>query len=360
MKFIYSLFLLLALAIPASSQDIAFTASANKTSSFVGDQIQVIFTLNANGNRFQPPALNDFNILMGPNQSTSMQFVNGSMSQSLSFSYFIQPKSEGSFKIGPAYIESNGKRIASNILTIVVGKGAGNNSQQPKNNAGANSNEPDAEVSKQINANVMLRVNVDKTTVYQGEGILATYKLYTRVDILDYAINAPVYNGFWSQDMEMSKNIELHKEMLDGVQYNVGEIKKVVLFPQRSGVLSLEPMSAEFLVRLQVKRKRGHDPFDIFNDPFFNDPFFGGGHQDVKQKIKSNSIKINVKALPEPAPAEYGGAVGKFSLECVLDKNQTKTNEPVSLKIKVSGKGNLKLISPPKLTFPNDIEFRRL
>ena len=357
MKFIKALFLFLVLSCMATfAQEVSFTASASKANSFVGDQIQVTFTLNANGNRFQPPTLNDFNILMGPNQSTSMQFTNGSMSQSLSFSYFLQPKSEGTFKVGPASIEANGKRIQSNVLTIVVGKGGGGGQAQQKNatQGGGASNEE--ALGKQVSDNLFLKVNVDKTTVYQGEGILATYKLYTRIDILDYAAAAPVYNGFWSQDMEMPKNVELHKETIDGVQYQAAEIKKVVLFPQRSGLLTLEPMTAEFLARVQVKHKRGRDPFDIFNDPFFNDPFFGSGHQDVKQKIKSNTVKINVKPLPENAPADYGGAVGKFTMETVLDKSETKTNEPVSLKIKVSGKGNLKLISPPKLSFPNDIE----
>jgi hypothetical protein len=354
-------FFLGVLQLSAFSQDIAFTATASKTNSFVGDQIQVSYTLNSNGNRFQAPALNDFNVLMGPAQSTSMQFVNGNMSQSLSFTYYLQPKSEGTFKLGPASIEAGGKRIQSNVITIVVGKAAGANQGAQKNAAQAQSGAgaaaaADDGLSKQITDNLFLRVSLDKTNVYQGEGILATYKVYTRLEILNFAMSAPALNGFWSQDLESPKNFEMHKETLDGVQYQVYDIKKTVLFPQHAGMLTLEPMTAEFIARVQVKRKRGRDPFDIFNDPFFNDPFFGSGYQDVKQKIKSNTLKINVKALPDPAPEGYGGAVGKFSMEAVLDKSQTKTNEPVSLKIKVSGKGNLKLFSPPKLNFPNDIE----
>ncbi len=352
MKFIINSLILLSLSISvAFSQDASFTATASKKDVSVGEQVQVSYTLNGSGRGFQPPLLNDFNVIMGPNQSTSMQFVNGNMSQSISFTYYMQAQKEGTFKIGPASIEINGKRVQSNSLTITVGKaGAATQQKNAQNSSG------DENLSKQVTDNLMLRVEVDKTNVYQGEGITASYKIYTRIDIVDYAANAPVFNGFWTQDVEMPKNIQFHMETLDGIAYHVAEIKKVVLFPQRSGAYTLEPMEGEFIARIQVKRKRVRDPFDIFNDPFFNDSFFGNTQQDVKQKIKSNAIKINVKPLPDNAPANYGGAVGKFSMETHLDKSTTKTNEPVSLKIKVSGKGNFKLIEAPKLTFPNDIE----
>lgn len=352
MKFIFNVLIFLTVFVSDAFSEDAFTASASKREAAVGEQIQVSFTLNGSGGGFKAPPFSDFSVLMGPNQSTSMQFVNGTMSQSVSFTFYLQAQKEGVFKIGPASIEVGGKRIQSNPLTITVTKSASVSQNQQRNSQQAGGDD----ANKQVTDNLMLKVTVDKANIYQGEGITATYKIFTRIDIVDYAANPPVYNGFWTQDITMPKNIEFHKENLDGVAYHVAEIKKVVLFPQRSGTFTLEPMVGEFIARIQAKRKRARDPFDIFNDPFFNDPFFGNAHQDVRQKIKSNTIKINVKPLPDPAPDNYGGAVGKFTMESHLDKSTTKTNEPISLKIKLSGKGNLKLIEAPKLTFPNDIE----
>jgi hypothetical protein len=332
------------LGIVSSAQNISFTATTTKTSVTVNEQFQVSFSLNADGGRFQMPPWRDFHVLSGPNQSTSMQFINGNMSQSVSFAYILQPKEEGTFKIGPASIESNGKVIKSNVLTITVGKGGPGNSN----------NKEEENVDKQIADNLFIKAIVDKTTVSRGEAITVSYKLFAKIDIVNFnLLKMPTLNGFWSQDADGSKKLELKREVIDGVQYNTAEIKRTVLFPQRDGTLELDPMEAETVVRLRTKRKsRGYDPFE----DFFNDPFFGGSYQDYKYVVKSNPVKITVKPLPENAPGGFSGAVGNFSMESYIDKPETKTNEPVNLKIKITGKGNLKLIDPVKLQLPQDIE----
>jgi len=178
------------------------------------------------------------------------------------------------------------------------------------------------------------------------------------VQVVNYSINkVPAFNGFWSQDIELPNQLRLYNEVYNGVNYQVGEIKKVVLYPQQSGQLVLDPMEGECIARIQVKRNRSNNPFDIFNDPFFNDPFFGsGGIRDVKFAVKSDPLRINVKELPSPAPASFKGTVGKFKIEGTFDKTDIKTNDAVSFRMKLTGKGNIKLADAPDFEVSQDIE----
>ncbi len=326
-----------------------FSAAINKNPVGADEQFQLTYTLTSNGSNFKPPALADFFVLSGPNQSTSMQFINGNMSQSVSYSFILQPKKEGTFKIEPATVESGGKVLVSNMVTVNVTKsGQGGQGNKPKDDTRTN-------ISSK---NIFIRVSIDKTTAYRGEAILATYKLYTNVQVINYSINkVPAFNGFWSQDIEMPRQMVQYDEVYNGVNYKVGEIKKVLLFPQQGGTLSIDPMEGECVARIQVKRNRSNNPFDIFNDPFFNDPFFGaGGIRDVPFAVKSEPVRITVKELPDNAPESFNGAVGKFAIEAIVDKTNIKTNDPVTLRIKVNGKGNLKLIEAPKLDLSPDVE----
>ncbi len=339
------------------AEESRFTASASNTTVAVGDQIQLTFQLEGSGKNFQAPNFADFNVLMGPSQSTSMQFINGSMSQSISFTYIIQAVKEGVFKIPPASIETGGKKIQSNNLTITVAKGSNTSQQQSGNQQQSGKTGSDNAVQSG-GKNVFFKVSVGKSNVYRGEGVLVTYKLYTKVTLVNYGLSKmPSLEGFFSQDIQMPQQLEFHIENVDGVQYKVADIKKLVLFPQRTGTLSLDPMEGEVVARMQVKRQQSRDPLDqFFNDPFFNNPFFNNSVQDIPIKLKSDPVKIVVKELPEGAPETFNGAVGKFSMETDLDKKETKAHDPVTLKIKISGKGNLKLIDPPKIDFPPDFE----
>jgi len=355
-KFVICFFITLwAIAVPVFifAQAPSLTASVSKNPVGNGEQFQLTFTVNANGNNFQPPALTDFNVLGGPNQSTSMQFINGNMSQTISLTYYLQAKSEGSFTIGAATIVCNGKKIASEPVVLKVVKAAA----APQGGGGQQGQGAD-EYKQVTSDNLFIKASVDKTTVYQGESMVVTYKIYTRVNIVNYAIpKMPTFSGFWTQDIPIPGQIQLHSETVNGVTYSVGELKKVLLFPQQSGTLTLDPMEVECIARVPVKRNRqSNNPFDIFNDPFFNDPFFGSGARDIKAAIKSLPIKVTVKPLPDGAPESFDGAVGHFTFEASMDKKETKTNEPVSLKIKITGKGNLKLINAPALHIPADIE----
>lgn len=326
------------------------TATSSSTSVSVGEQIQITFTVNATGKNFRAPSFPDFNVLTGPNQSTQMQIINGSVSQSISFTYVLQAVKEGSFKIGSAEISVNNNKLTSNPLTIVVSKAGNKQSAQGGDNSSGVAG----------GKNVFIRAQADKNSAYMGEGIAVTYKLYTRVTLLNYSVSKlPSFNGFWSQEIPMAQQLEFHNENVDGVQFSVADIKKLIVFPQRSGSLSLDPMEGEVIARVQVKRQQqnSNDPFgQLFNDPFFNNPFFNNNVQDVKVAVKSDPLKINVKELPAGQPAGFTGAVGKFAYEVSLDKNKTTAHDAVTLKVKISGKGNIKLIDPPKIDFPPDFE----
>lgn len=345
---VFLLMFLTTITTPIFAAEITFIASVNKNPISTNEQFSITFTLNTQGSNFQAPTFRDFNVLSGPNQSTSMQFINGNMSQSVSYTYYLTANNEGTFRIEPATVNVNGGKVKSNTLTINVVKGqkAQSGTQQQKSNddAGIGSN------------SVFLRVSVNKSSVYRGEALLATYKLYTKVNLVNYSIDKlPALNGFWSQELKMPQQLELTTENYNGEMYRVGIVKKVLLFPQQSGTLTIEPMEGSCVARIQTQRKRSNNPFDIFNDPFFNDPFFGSA-QDVKVNVKSLPVKITVKDLPQENDNAFKGAVGTFNLQATTDNDKVKANDAINLKIKISGKGNLKLIDAPEVEVPTDFE----
>lgn len=342
--------ILFSIAKVAIAQDASFNASVDRNKIGMGEQIEVTFTLNGSsgGSNFRPPSFNDFQTLSGPNQSTNMQFINGAMSASVSYSYILQPRAEGKFVIGPAFINHNGKQLQTQPITIEVSKGA----PQSKTQSQSKQSQQDSDIGKQIGDNLFLKVSIDKSRVFQGEQITAIYKIYTRVNIANYNLSkVPSLTGFWSEELDVPKQVQLSTEVVNGKQYRVGILKKVALFPQRSGTLSIDPMEIECVVQVQGKRRSN----DIF-DQFFNDPFFGGV-SNVNYKVKNQPVVITVLPLPnDNVPAGFSGGVGKFSMEAWLDKSQTKTNEPVTLKVKISGRGNLKLLDAPIINVSTDIE----
>ncbi len=313
----------------------------------VGDQFRLGFTLNDSGTELQLPDLSNFDVLMGPStsQSSSIQMINGKTTQSISFSYIfiLRAKKEGKFTIRPASIKVDGKTYESNELTIQVVKG------QPQQAAGQQSNPEQAEapaggtVSKD---NLFVRVAVDKTNVSKGEQILATIKLYISQNIplngFD-EVKLPSYEGFWTKDIDVPTQVNFTREVYNGKIYQVGILKKTILFPQQTGNIRIDPFEITCLVRQQVRKQQG------FFDDFFDN------YRVVKAKVISDPVSINVKDLPNQ-PANFSGAVGNFSINSSLDKTSVKANEAVTLKLTVNGSGNLTLINAPKIELPEDFE----
>ena len=324
-----------------------FTATASKTKVAVGETFQLTFSLNANGTNFKMPALNEFDVYSGPNQSTSMSFVNGAMSQSITLSYIIAAKKEGKVTITPANVSVNGANVQSNSLVIEVVKGG--TTTNPNPNSQNQQQNPSSPSNEGIGDNLFVRTSVNKTKVFQGEQITVTHKVYTRYQLRGFQdIKFPDYTGFWSQDVPSNnQQIQVANENVDGVVYSVAELKKTFIFPQRSGKLQIEPMKVEVVVRKQSNKR----PRDIF------DQFFGGGYEDATYSVKSKPIIIDVTPLPEAnKPANFAGAVGDFSFKAEVNKDNVKANDAINLTVTINGKGNIKLVDPLKINFPEDFE----
>ena len=325
----------------------SLTASTGETTVGDNQRFQVSFTFEGkdiNGlKNFKPPTFENFMILSGPNQSTSIQIINGAQSGSLSYNYIIQPKGTGKFTIGKASIEAGGEVFESQPLEITVVKGKIQSKKQDENTEVSN---------EEIAKNLFIRAVVDKQNVYMGEQVTVTYKLYTRLNIAaQMSISKlPQYQGFWAEELQTPNNIAFTTEVVDGKQFRVGVLKKAALFPTQTGKLEITPF--ELTVPVQIRKNRNRNNF--FDD-FFNDPF--GLNQTVEYNAVSNKVTVNVKPLPsEGKPDSFHGAVGEFSLKADIDKTSTKTNEPVTLKVVVNGKGNLELLNMPELNLPSGFE----
>ena len=363
------LILLFLLAIPGflSAQDISFTAQApNKV--VLGQQFQLTFTINAEGSNFMSPEINNFDILNGPMVSTGQNImnINGKMeySSSMSFTFILQANKVGTFTIPQALITAKGKRYMSNSLTITVL----NQSQRPAQQNQGN-NQPQARdqapLKDDIGNDVFLKAVVDKNNPYQGELITVTFKLYTPTNRLqiDAPEKIPSYPGFWAQDLlKDATQYPQYTETYNGKKYIVAELRKAALYPQKSGVLTIDQLIQNVIYQVKVKSKNPIADDPVFgNDPFFknlmDDSFFGNEYQNVRKALHSNPITINVKPLPAAGrPLDFTGAVGQFSLKAEVDRTEVNTNDGITLKVSVSGTGNLNLIEKPAINFPPDFE----
>jgi hypothetical protein len=324
----------------------SFVATVDNNKVAENDRFQLEFTFegkNLNAlKQFNPPSLKDFRVLSGPNQSTSMQIINGVSSSSLTLSYILMPNTTGAFTIGSASIQSEGQTYTTSPIKITVVKG----SQKPKeeNSSGVSNQE--------IAENLFIRASIDKNKVYLGEQVTVTYKLYTRLNIAAQMSvdKLPQYQGFWAEELETARNISFGNEVIDGKQFKVGVLKRVALFPSQSGKLEVTPF--ELTIPIQIQKKK--NPNNVWDD-FFGDPF--GRSEIVEYPTKSNTLKVDVIPLPENnKPASFRGAVGNFNFSASIDKQKTKTNEPITLKFDISGTGNLKLLELPPFELPNGFE----
>ncbi|MCF8364903.1 MAG: BatD family protein [Bacteroidales bacterium] len=329
------------------AQDVNFTATA-KTAVRVGENFQLNYSINAQGRAYQGPNIQDFQVLSGPNSSSStqMQIVNGQTTSKVSyiFSYTLRATKEGTFTIPAATIEVNGKKYTSNSLTINVAKGS-------------NVASGDQTQSTNTSDDLFLRAAISNTSPYLGEQTIITYKIYTSIQVSNLEVNKiSSFPGFWAKDLHQNlKEFPQSREVINGKEYVVAEVRKFALFPQRSGEITIEP--GELNCVAQIQSSTGRKSSDPFFDSFFNDPFFNKRYQNVEKQLFSNSLKVNVKPLPtQNKPADYSGAVGNFSFNSEISETTVKTNEAITLKFTLQGKGNIELIDPPAVIIPPDFE----
>lgn len=324
----------------------SFYASVNENKIADNDRLQITFTFEGKDinklKNFNPPSFKDFRVFSGPNQSTSMQIINGVVSASISYSYILLPNTTGTFTIGSANIQYENETYKSDPVTITVIKGS------PKPKEDNNQSVSNEEIAK----NLFIRTIVDKNRAFIGEQVTVTYKLYTRLNIASQMSisKLPQYQGFWAEELETSQNISFQTEVIDGKQFSVGVLKRAALFPTQTGRLEVTPFELNVPVRIQKKR----NPNNIWDD-FFGDPF--GRGESIEYLAKSNKAVIEVLPLPETGkPASFKGAVGSFDFNVFLDKSETVTNEPISIKMRINGRGNIKLLDLPSFDLPTGFE----
>jgi len=342
-KYFWVFAVLMLLSSFSFAQNVSFSASAPRVVE-MGEQFRLSYTLNAKGSDFESPNFGSLRVLSGPNVSTSssVQIVNGSMTQSVTYTYnfIIMATEAGKINITPAKVKVKGKHYNSNELSIEVVKGNQQTSAGNSNSSASSINK--ANIS---NKDIFVAVNVNKNSLYQGEHLVAEIKVYTKKSLAGFEdIKFPPFTGFWSQDLESPQQIQLHRENVDNQIYEVGLFKKVLLFPQRSGEITIDPFEINMITQ---ERVRSNNPFD---------DFFGGSYRRVPVKCVSKAVKINVTPLPSNKPDDFNGAVGKFTMTANIDNTQVKANEAINLKITVAGNGNLKLIKPIKVDFPPDMD----
>jgi len=331
------------------AQEVTFTANVSSAKVAVGERFRITFSINTNASSFSPPDLSEFRIVSGPNQSSNFQMLpGGGITQNLSYFYDLVPRKEGTFVIGPASIVVGNGRVKSNSVEVLVagtktnqqqGQNPSNNRAQPQNQA------PTGQVPTEGD-NLYIKAIVNKSNAYLGEAIHVKYKLFTRYNLVNFSdLKFPSFNGFYAQDLVSAKNVQLAVENIGGVNYYTLELKQSVLFAQKSGNLEIPTLEAECILRERVQSQ------NIF------DQFFGGSYRDQRVKVKSKPLVIQINPLPNNGkPAQFNGAVGKFGMEVSIDKNNGKSGDAFTLKVNISGTGNLKLSEQPAIAFPSEFE----
>lgn len=332
MKFTTNIFLLLLVfAYSTAIAQVKFEAKVSKNTLGVNERLRIDFEMNQDGDNFAPPSFQDFTVVGGPNTSVSNYWSNGKRSFTKTYSYFLSPKKQGSFTVKQAQIEIDGQVYKTFPIIIKVTKAI----EKPKD-----PNDPAYIASQKIH----LVAEVSKTAPYLNESITVLYKLYVAPNIAANILGdkqTPQYEDFWNQNIEV-RAFRPQNAKFKGEDYRYVILKKVVLYPQKTGKLKLEPYVINLNIDVPTSR------YDIFGNRIV---------RKVQQSITSSTRIVNVKPLPEEGkPTDFKGAVGDFNFSVTASKSSLDAGESLQAKVRVSGKGNLKLFELPKITVPSSLE----
>jgi hypothetical protein len=378
--FRYFLLFLFAFAISFSFAQVKFSAAASSKTIGINEYLQVQFIIEnaANVEGVAPPPFKDFAVVSGPNQQSSVSNINGSIKQSISVGYVLKPLTAGSFTIAPAMAKIDGKDYRSNSIRINV------NNSNSSSKSGGNTYSPYGNIlldfpsepvthqfddyilrkgenaAEKIKKNLFIKIDVNKTTCYVGEPIVATYKLFTRLKSESNVLKTPSFNGFSVSELEMPNNYSITTEKSGGREYNVYTLRKVQLYPLQSGTLTLEPLEVKNSVTFLKAEYAGRRNGDIFYDMLRNFADETAPVDATEQQIITVScapLNITVKPLPGAnKPADFKGAVGNFKINASLEKNSITTDDAGALKVVISGSGNLQMINAPTVLWTNGLE----
>ncbi len=337
---IFLCFALTTLSSVNAEDHVTFKASAPQ-SVVMGEQFRLTFVVNAEGKELRVQEMPDFDVLMGPSQSTSYSssWVNGKNTSetTVSFTYILMPKKEGTYTIAPATIKVKGATYSSNGLSIKVLPA----DKSGKSSSNSSSGTSSATIS---NDDFFVRMIVSKANVYEQEGFLVTFKLYAARPCGLSGAKFPEFEGFLAQEIDLPDK-QWVQDHYNNRNYFTVDLKQVVLYPQRSGQLTIGKGTYDATIRISTPSKAR----SIFDD-FFD------SYRDVNKQLVSQPATINVKPLPSGKPASFSGAVGNFTMTASLSNDHVKANEAVTVKVKISGNGNLKVLKNPEVIFPNDFD----
>ena len=308
-----------------------FDLRVSKKKLGVNERLRIDFVMNQNGDNFNPPSFENFNLVGGPNQSVSNSWINGKKSFSKTFTYFLAPKEKGTFIIGSAEISFEGisyqtSPVSIEVLPSVI-KPSGSSS-----------------VEYLADENMHLIAEISNTNPYLNEAITVVYKLYFRnpIKISDAReIQSPKFRDFWSSSIKIPQ-LRVESGSYKGEAYNEVIWRKTVLYPQKIGKLIIEPLALSLVLEIPTKRR------DFFGNTIY---------KQVSRSVNAGKRVLNVKELPiKNRPNDFSGAVGKFKLDFLINKKSLKALESFQSIVKVTGKGNLKLFELPKIKVPSSIE----
>ena len=325
------LFSLFSLVVKAQDNDIKFEAVLSKAKLGQNERLRVSFEMNKDGDFFEAPSFENFEVLMGPSQSISSSFINGKRSFSKSYTYVLRPKKQGQLIIDSASITIDNTVYTTDPKTVLV--------TEPIDNPNAPKTAQDI-----ADESLYLVATLSNDRPYLNQGVLVTYTLYfsPRVYINNFIpVENPTYKNFWSQDLPI-KEYETRRTTFRNESFNAVDLKTVVLYPQKSGSLALDPFALELYVQIPTGRR------DFFGDPIM---------RSATKTVKAGDLSINVRELPEEGkPLNFSGAVGDFELSVDASRTNLEANESTQIKVKINGKGNLKLLSIPELSLPSALE----
>jgi hypothetical protein len=334
------------IALGAYADEVVFKGQA-PSQVIVGKPFQLTYSVNQRSRDLRAPEFTDFDMLAGPytSTSTSTSFVNGHRTSTFTqtYTYTLMARREGTFTIAPATIKVDGEQVQSNGVRIEVlpeDQQPTANSQQPTDN----SQQPSANVNSE---NLFVRTIVSKTNVQEQEALLVTYKLYfANVDVAQLTNNTklPEFTGFLKQDLDQGQ-IQTQLEHYNGRNYQTAVLYRTVLYPQHSGDIVIEPAVFEAVLRVQTQQQV-RSIFDNFFETYTN----------VTRTITAPKATIHVAPLPSGKPAGFSGGVGKFSMVPSISQTEVQTNDAVTIKLDISGAGNMKLLKTPAIDWPEGFE----
>ena len=340
-------FLLWISAVALWAEEISFTCKAPATV-VSGQQFKLVYTVNKDGKDLRVPEISDFDVLFGPStsHSSSFQIVNGKATSStqITYTYMLAGREPGKYTIAPATIVISGDKYTSNSVQIEVLPA----DKQPASSSASQGLPVDnSSVANVNNEQIFVKQHFTKTKVYEQEAIQVTYKLYTRLDVVQVGgAKFPEFKDFFVQDIELDPNRSWVVEHVDGYNYNTIVLKQCIIFPQHAGKINIDGGNVEVVLRMRTSSSRHQSIFDDFFQSY----------QDVKKSLKFSGAQITVKELPANAPAGFNGAVGAYTLNSSISSENIKVNDALTLKLKIAGTGNLKLVKTPEVNFPLDFD----